>query len=139
MKVIIQNIKLPHDYVMSINKEYRQKRFTRDRRIISERLKKRRKYTEPIVGDVLEFGNGTKKRIAYEWDKGIQPGSYYQSYYLQSGGTMSYSGSLDALIPIDRLELRGTELVECWIFSQDDWKAYNSTTAQILVNKWAVI
>lgn len=94
--------------------------------IIRERLKMRATRCEPLAGDFICFTDGVYLRIAYCWSDGAewlgpaQTEDGSGSYYLQSGGSCSMSGSLDSGVPLERLSATD-ELREgsAWIFHRD--------------------
>jgi hypothetical protein len=96
--------------------------------ILAERMRAYDAIQGPRVGDWLDTPKG-QFRIAYRMTDAVQPTMYTaeenQGFYL--GGAISYSGSLDEPVQLDRLqptEEKRAALV--WFFSENDVRAHNS-------------
>lgn len=139
MKPLITGLQLPYTFVRQANPEYKRKCQKWDMHIIRERLRLRHMVKTPMVGDLVDLPSGLT-RIAYIWKIDVpqfQPG--LGSYYLQSSGCMNFSGGLDSPIPLHWLTPNGEGMAQCWIFSNDNWKAHNATSAMVRVRAWKYI
>jgi hypothetical protein len=92
----------------------------------------------PRCGDWLDLPDGTSARIAHHWGDAVQPSTGNGdtgSFYL-GDGFLSYSGSLEGSVAIDRLQFDGEyRSGRLWFFSQDHHRAHNGVdfTAQFRV------
>ena len=110
----------------------------RDQKILAERITKWQKLTGPRVGDFVHMPDGTLRRFTHHWGDGLQttcggthPCAGNQSFYF-GGEYMSFSGSLDSLIPLARIADTG----ECkdgsvWFFHHNHMTAHNGVHAKI--------
>ena len=91
-------------------------------RILEERRQAFDLFNMPRVGDYVTFPDGHEERISHDWTEDVQTSSG-GSWYLGKGYA-SFSGGLNAAIPVARLELtdekRGGRF---WFFDRDWWRA----------------
>jgi hypothetical protein len=111
----------------------------RDAAILAERqaaFLSRSGVVGPQQGDVVEFRDGTRRRVAYAWPESVQTGRLRASYYL-GRGYMSHSGSCfrsvprDAFAPTDR-----TSWESAWFFHHDHRSAHNGVDVLVDVPVW---
>jgi len=90
----------------------------RDMAIAKERLNRLDAEMRPRVGDYIYMKNGNLERFSYDWNNGLQTcinGSFYLGY-----GYVSMSGSLNGLIPNDRIKLTSEQKIgSFWFFHND--------------------
>lgn len=72
----------------------------------------------PKVGEWIEGYDGKRTRFTHAWDDGIQTGGGMGSFYLNVGGSASYSGGLDSSVPYDLIEVTDERQDgQFWIFN----------------------
>ncbi|GAA4201715.1 hypothetical protein [Actinocatenispora rupis] len=108
----------------------------RDQLIIAQRLAHLAAVTGPRDGDVVEFTDGTVRRISHLWrlpdgEPDQAQTSSGGSFYLGRHG-MSFSGALYPPVPADSLIDTGrTRAAEVWIFHHDQRRAHKDVHATI--------
>jgi hypothetical protein len=111
----------------------------RDAAILAERqaaVLSRPEGDGPQQGDVVEFRDGTRRRVAHRWPESVQTGDLRASYYLGKG-YMSYSGSLFASVPLAAFTLTGrTSQETAWFFHHDWARAHNGVDVVVDVPVW---
>ena len=91
--------------------------------------------TLPRVGEYVRMLDGTLQRFSYIWPDGAQT-SHGGSWYLGNGGS-SFSGSLNPIVPFERLRLtNGRKGARFWVFHHDQWTAHNGVDFTIPVRIW---
>lgn len=105
-----------------------------DGTILAERTFKRSARSGPRVGDFIYLLDGTLHRFTYAWDDGLQTTYRWRetgnvetgSFYLNSNGDVSYSGSLDSSIPLEQIQDTGEHQAgDFWFFHHNEHKAHN--------------
>lgn len=119
-----------------------------DSAILAERQARRdalsARTTWPLVGDLIDMGDGTFCRVTYVWDCGQDSADYGVqlgkggTFYLCEGGGMSYSGSLDPSIPARRFVPAGTGLAAAWFFHHDWIGAHCGVDFLMTVRRWTL-
>jgi hypothetical protein len=113
--------------------------------ILSERQKNRFKLSGVQVGDFIERTDGKRARVTHVWEgDGIENPTAQTtawsdtgeggSFYLSSSGHLSYSGGLEAGVPITHLKNIGNNLGaqgRCWFFKRDQHQVHNGIDAPI--------
>lgn len=83
----------------------------------------------PRVGDFLELSDAQLLRFTHNWGDGIQTtwkGHGEGSFYLGNNGVASYSGSLDPIIPFEKIkDTLSTRNGRFWFFSHGEARAHN--------------
>ena len=111
----------------------------KDAAILAERIAQWTKRNGPRVGDFVHMPDGTLRRFTHDWDDSLQttcggshPCAGDQSFYLGKG-FMSFSGSLDSSIPLERITWMPGEIKEggCWFFHHDFMTAHNAVYAKV--------
>jgi len=104
----------------------------KDQELLAERIRRRDAIPGPRIGDFVKLQDGTLRRFTYNWGDRIQttlPGVSHcsSSFYLDSTGLASFSGSLDDPIPISELHLiEGTvQDGHFWMFHHNVQRAHN--------------
>ncbi len=93
--------------------------------LIDKRKQARQLLKTIQVGDYLERKDGSVSRITYHWGKSVQDGGGAGSFYLDSSGAASYSGSLDDPISLTKIVPTEEEREgRFWLFSCD-WSGAN--------------
>lgn len=102
-----------------------------DQIILDARLKQWNEIDKPRVGDFIKMRDGTLRRFTHDWGDGLQttvrtaPLNGDQSFYF-GGSHASFSGSLDPIIPNERIKPTGeTKAAPFWFFHHDRWEAHN--------------
>lgn len=94
----------------------------------------------PAEGDVVEFSDGERYRVSYEWtgDNGQRVQTTKGgSFYWGDTGSMSYSGSLISPIAGDTMTLTDeTADVPAWFFHHQFACAHNGITVTARVRVW---
>lgn len=88
----------------------------------------------PRVGDFVEMLDGTTRRFTHHWGDGIQTtyytkerGHWDASFYFGREGYVSFSGSLDKAIPLEKLQQieGGAKPGNVWFFHHNEMRAHN--------------
>ena len=98
----------------------------------------KRQSASPVVGDFVRLKNGRLKRIAHIWDDGDIQLCDGGSFYLNSSGSCSMSGSLDSSFPL-RLSLVGVQRGSCWCFGDGIAGAGRGVSSEIDFNLFAEV
>lgn len=110
-----------------------------DLELLKNRIIERNKILVPLVGDFVIFPNNKYRRFTYDWGNDIQTTvgpdrSCYgdESFYLESDGYSSFSGSLDHAIMKDKLiltnEIRNGSF---WFFHHDHPCAHSAVRVNV--------
>ncbi len=101
-------------------KEYQLNDAHKNLEIIRQRIKTRATRKEILNGDIIRYKDGHEERVTYIWDDSVQAGGGSGSYYMGKSGYGSYSGSLNAGLPLNKLHLTDeTKSAQFWFFSED--------------------
>ena len=116
-----------------------------DYAIIERRANALAEHGVPIVGDWIDFPDGTRRRISHiwraDWMNDPDRGPGYQtsdggSWYLGDGYT-SFSGSLySTLQDPDLTPADETRHGSCWFFHHDHHRAHNGIETAIPFRVW---
>lgn len=113
----------------------------RDQEILNERAGVYLTRETPQVGDFCIMPDGEKRRFTHDWDDALQTtwkGDGGGSFYLGKG-YVSYSGSLEPSIPLERIaptEERWPGVF--WFFHHNEQRAHNGVQGVIPVRVWQV-
>lgn len=128
----------------------------RDAVLLRKRIAARKATTKPLQGDLIKIivpeGENPWRRVAHVWKhydaandyaeigiEGIQPSSQpYGDVYLGSTGYGSYSGSLEPIIPWDKIEFAGWSAAKFWFFHHDRSGAGRGVDCWAPVRVWRV-
>jgi len=98
----------------------------KNQKILKERMKALNKIKGPRVGDFCIHPDGRLDRITHDWGDSLQVGGHGCGSYYLGMGYLSYSGSLDPAIPINRFVDTGeTREGEIWFFNDGYVTAHN--------------
>lgn len=112
---------------------------TENLKIIQSRIDARMKRDYISTGDYLEMPDKSISRITHCWDDSVQDGGGSGSFYLNSNGGASYSGSLDRSKPKDLITLTPrTKRALFWIFSRDRQGAGRGFYFYVDVKVWEI-
>ena len=102
----------------------------KDEVILSQRIQSWNERMGPRVGDYIRLKDGALERFTYHWPDGMQTG-FGGSFYLGTG-YVSYSGSLNPNIPIDRIQDTGEMMNGTfWFFHHDMQCAHNGVDVKV--------
>jgi len=97
-----------------------------DQVILAARVTQRNAQEGARVGDYVVMGDGRLVRISYLWPYHAQV-SESGSWYLDIGGHVDFSGSLESGIARSELELAAGSLDGLfWFFHRDEHRAHNA-------------
>jgi hypothetical protein len=88
----------------------------RDQKILDKIMVLRNNIQRPRIGDFLRFQTGELERLSHDWGDGFQtsPGG---SFFLSACGNGSFSGGLNPITPLGRIELTSETLPgRFWFF-----------------------
>lgn len=114
----------------------------RDQDLLDQRIAARdARDADPLVGDYIDFSDGTTRRISESW-----PGeddvlrlqtSADGSWYLANSGHGSFSGSLFPAIRADALDASPERrAASFWFFHHDHRQAHNGVDVTVNVRVW---
>ncbi len=122
--------------------QYAAKKAEQDKAIFEERQKAIFARTRISEGDYVHRLDGTFSRITvHQWPEHVQIGGHeHGSYYLNSNGFCSYSGSCGDILERAKLVDSGDyKRGSCWIFSQNSSGAGRGVYATLLFKVWKEI
>lgn len=100
-----------------------------DQELLDARIAARKALEGPQVGDWIKMLDGTVRRFTHNWGDGLQTtigNGDSGRFYFSKCGHLSYSGGLDDMIPLDRIEPCENELLPgfAWFFHHDSSGAH---------------
>jgi signal peptidase I len=106
-------------------------------KIKSDRQEARGRRAAILVGDVVQFSDGSRNVVAHVWEKDyVQFG--HGSIYILPSGDGEYSGGLTLGVKGKYTRTDKTSLVEMWFFDQDWPRANSAITSLFKVAVWSV-
>lgn len=113
----------------------------RDAAILAENTETWNTRPGPRVGDFVRMPDGDMRRFTYDWSDGLQtthPRLQDQSFFF-GRGYMSFSGSLDSSIPLERIhETNETKEGRVWFFHHNEAKAHNGVYCSVVCRVFEV-